>query len=155
MADGRDDAADQLKQWKSQRGSQVPAGRGRSPVPPCLACLGERGAPRDSAACGAPSVPGAAAEGEAPSPRPGLAPTAGRCSRERRGTERWRLPAGPERLGRSALSGPGRSFQAALGLRCAQAAGSDSGGIFRLKNQEIAFRFAAAAEEPSENVTRE
>lgn len=31
MADGRDDAADQLKQWKSQRGSQVPAGPPRFP----------------------------------------------------------------------------------------------------------------------------
>lgn len=72
MADGRDDAADQLKQWKSSRGSQVPAGRGCSPVTPVP--LMPRGA----------RSPEVAVEGEAPWPLPGLAPMAWSRSREQR-----------------------------------------------------------------------
>lgn len=123
MADGRDDAADQLKQWKIHRGSQVPASTAREPRAESPA--GFRG-------WGAPS-PGTAAEGEAPWARPGLAPAvwSGARGRQARGwrlpagpADRdgghggWRLPAGPADKGGSpcwARLAPGRA-----GLRCAR-----------------------------------
>lgn len=58
-----------------------------TPVPRMPWGAGSPAGFRGMRCCELPGVPGEAAEGEAPSPRPSLASTAGRCSREQRGTE--------------------------------------------------------------------
>lgn len=86
MADSRDDASDQLKQWRSQRGSQVPPGaRGLRPSGPRSPPGTLRG---NGPARGGDDGP---AGGVAPLERPGGAGEPGAGARRARGLPPWSL----------------------------------------------------------------
>lgn len=169
MADGRDDAADQLKQWKSQRGSQVPAGHPRFPRASHREGSGERGAsapegaelrrvPRDAGAPSARASPDQRRRARRPRPVPASPPRLGavpgnaearrdggcQLARSDKGAQRCLAPAAPS----------GQQWGCAAPKP--RSAGRDGRWwSVSVLDQKCAVRCAATAVEPCENVTRE